>query len=129
MDVITIESKAFNELKEKLEAVSSYIYSLERPVSNEEEEWVDGTEVCQFLRICDRTLQRLRSKGIVPYSTIGGKNYYQISQLRRLLKERLIKSTDECFQELIEQHRQSTYGKKKNKHSLPCTITLGMNIQ
>lgn len=113
MDVITIESKAFKDLKEKLEAVSSYIYSLERPVSNEEEEWVDGTEVCQFLRICYRTLQRLRSKGIVPYSTIGGKNYYQISQLRRLLKERLIKSTDECFQELIVQHRQSTYGKKK----------------
>lgn len=113
MEVITIDSKAFKELTEKLEAVSSYIYSLERPAQNEEDEWVDGQEICRFLQICERTLQRLRANGTIPYSTMGGKNYYQISQIRRLLKERLVKSTDECLQALVEHHRQSTYRKKK----------------
>ena len=113
MEVITIDSRAFKELTEKLEAVSSYIYSLESSTQNEEEEWVDGQEICQFLRICARTLQRLRSNGSIPYSTMGGKHYYQLSQIRRLLKERLVKSTDECFQALVEHHRLSAYRKKK----------------
>lgn len=108
MEVITIDSKAFKELTEKLEAVSSYIYSLERPAQNEEEEWVDSQDVCRFLQICERTLQRLRTNGTISYSTIGGKTYYQISQLRKLLKERRIKSKDEYLTELVEHHRNNS---------------------
>ena len=40
MEVITIESKAFKQLMDKLEALSNYIYSMERPViENEDERW------------------------------------------------------------------------------------------
>ena len=40
MEVITIESRAFKLLVEKLDALTEYVYSMERPVENEDENWV-----------------------------------------------------------------------------------------
>ena len=57
-----------------------------------------------FLQISDRTLQRLRAKGVVAFSNIGGRCYYKIGELKRLLEERLIKSNDECMRNLITNH-------------------------
>ena len=102
MEVITIESKAFKRLMERLEALSEYVYSMERPVENKDEGWVDSGEVCRFLKISEKTLQRLRTNGKITYSCLGGKYYYQISEIKKLLHERVIKSTDECLQELIK---------------------------
>lgn len=104
MEVITIESKAFKQLMEKLDALSDYVSSLKPPAVDESDDWVDSQEVCRFLKISNRTLQRLRSDGKIAYSGIGGKYYYQIREIKRLLRERIIKSTDECLQELLEQH-------------------------
>ena len=102
MEVITIESKAFKQLMDKLEALSNYIYSMERPViENEDERWVDSQEVCRFLKISERTLQRMRSDGKITHSSLCGKYYYKIGELKKLLRERLIKSTEECLNELI----------------------------
>ena len=36
MEVITIESRAFKQLMDKLDALSEYVYSMEHPVENEE---------------------------------------------------------------------------------------------
>lgn len=112
MEVITIESRAFKQLIEKLDALSEYVYSMERPAENEDENWVDSREVCRFLRISERTLQRLRSDGKIAYSCIGGKYYYQISHVKTLLRERIIKSTDECLQALADHHRQGCIKKR-----------------
>ena len=35
---------------------------------------------------------------------IGGRCYYKIGELKRLLEERLIKSNDECMRNLITNH-------------------------
>ena len=48
MEVITIESRAFKLLVEKLDALTEYVYSMERPVENEDENWVGSQEICQF---------------------------------------------------------------------------------
>ncbi len=40
------------------------------------EEWIDSQDVMQALHISPRTLQTLRSNGILPYSRIGNKIYY-----------------------------------------------------
>ena len=98
MEVITIESKAFKQLMEKLEAVSEYVYAMAHPADNDDEKWVDSGEVCHFLKISERTLQRLRTNGKITYS--------QISQIKKLLTDHLIKSSDECMQSLIDHHRQ-----------------------
>jgi hypothetical protein len=39
-------------------------------------EWIDRQDVMQILHISPRTLQTLRSNGILPYSHIGSKIYY-----------------------------------------------------
>jgi len=106
MEVITIESKAFKELQAKINVIASYI--LDRQESediNEDEIWVDSYEVCTFLKISDRTLQRLRSKGEVSYSRIRGRNFYKIGEIKRLLENRLIKSNEECMKDLITNHK------------------------
>ena len=112
MEVITIESKAFKQLMEKLEALSEYVRSIERPVENVDEEWVSSQEVCQFLKISERTLQRLRTNGKITYSCMRGKYYYQISHLKRLLKENVIKSTGERLNDLVEHSNRSKIRKK-----------------
>lgn len=111
MEVITIESRAFKQLMDKLEALSEYVYSMERPkTENEDESWVDSQEVCRFLKISDRTLQRLRSDGKITYSCLGGKYFYQIGEIKKLLKVNIIMSTSERLQGLIL--HQQEYRKK-----------------
>lgn len=107
MEVITIESKAFKQLMEKLDVLSEYVYSMERlEVENEDESWVDSREVCDFLKISERTLQRLRKNGKITFTCLGGKYYYQIREIKKRLKDRVIKSTDERLQELIAHHKK-----------------------
>ena len=103
MDVITIESKAYKEIVAKIDVIANYVFSQE-DTKNEDEIWVDSYEVCTFLQISDRTLQRLRAKGVVAFSNIGGRCYYKIGELKRLREERLIKSNDECMRNLITNH-------------------------
>lgn len=107
MEVITIESRAFKQLMEKLDALSEYVCSMRHPATESDDEcWVDSQKVCRFLRISERTLQRLRTNGKITYSCLGGKYYYQINHIKKLLHEHVIKSTDECLQDLVEHHKQ-----------------------
>lgn len=105
MEVITIESRAFKQLMDRLDALSEYVHSIKQPEENDDEAWVDSQEVCRFLKISDRTLQRLRTNGQITHTNLGGKYYYQISQIKKLMKDRTIKSTDECLQDLVEHHK------------------------
>ena len=100
MDVITVETKAFKELMAKINVIANYVFSRQDDCKeNEDDIWVDSYEVCTFLKISDRTLQRLRS------STIRGRNFYKIGEIKRLLESRLIKSNDECMRNLITNHK------------------------
>ena len=110
MDVITIESKAYKEIVAKIDVIANYVFSQE-DTKNEDEIWVDSYEVCTFLQISDRTLQRLRAKGVVAFSNIGGRCYYKIGELKRLLEERLIKSKDNWRHTL--KHINKLYDKKR----------------
>lgn len=61
MEVITIESQAFKSLMSKVDTIFDYVIS-QQNIQDEEDSWVDSYEVCTFLKISDRTLQRLRRK-------------------------------------------------------------------
>jgi hypothetical protein len=45
---------------------------MEAESTNEDEIWVDSYEVCTFLKISEKTLQRLRVAGTIAYSNIRG---------------------------------------------------------
>ena len=48
-------------------------------------DWVDAQDVCQKLYITQRTLQRWRISGVLPYSRVNGKCYYRKSDVVVLL--------------------------------------------
>ena len=107
MEIITFESKAYKELDNKITAIADYIFNhTEAESTNEDEIWVDSYEVCTFLNISERTLQRLRSNGMITYSLISGKTYYTIAELKRMLNEKRIRSNEEALQNLINNHQQ-----------------------
>ena len=50
------------------------------------ETWIDGQEVSMALNVSQRTLQTLRSSGLIPFSQFSGKCYYKVSDLEALLE-------------------------------------------
>ena len=106
MDVITMESKAYKEPDNKITAIADYIFNrLEAEKPNEDDMWVDSYEVCTFLKISEKTLQRLRVSGTIAYSNIRGRYFYKVSEIRRMLEERLVKSNKENIDNLITNHQ------------------------
>lgn len=79
MEIITFESKAYKELDNKITAIADYIFNhMKAESTNEDEIWVDSYEVCTFLKI---------------------------SEVKRMLEERLIRSNKENIQDLITNHQ------------------------
>ncbi len=107
MEVITMESESFKRLIEKVDSIADYIKNKQSAEdTNLDEAWVDSYEVCTFLRISERTLQRLRTNGTITYSVISGKTYYTIAEIKRILKEHLVKRSEECLDDLIKNYHE-----------------------
>ncbi len=84
MEVITIESSTFQQLKNQLDEILTQIKVQKRqnPLS---EAWLDNSDVVKLLRISTRTLQNYRDSGMIPFSKIGAKIYYKASDVEGLL--------------------------------------------
>ena len=100
MGTITMDSEAYKEVVERLKRIEEYIIGVRSTSDDLETMWVDGYSVCQYLQISERTLQRLRSKGEIAYSVLGGKIYYTLGAIKHALESRTIKRRDEQFSEL-----------------------------
>ena len=106
MEVITIETQIFKDLTEKINAIAKFVFAQQAKADKEPTDgWVDNYEVCTFLKISAKTLQRLRSNNEIKFSRIRGKTYYRISELERLMKENIIRRSDEHLQDLILNHQ------------------------
>ena len=115
MEVITIESQAFIELMSKVDTIANHIAEKQSASENPDDEWVDSNDVCMYLKISERTLQRLRTKGIITYSMISGKSYYTIGEIKRMLNEKRIRSTDECLTDLIHNYKLNAIQRRNTK--------------
>ena len=93
MEVITIESQAFKDLMSKVDTIFDYVIS-QQNTQDEEDSWVDSYEVCTFLKISDRTLQRLRSEN------------------KRMMEENLIRRSEDCLKDLIQNHQKNVRQKQ-----------------
>ena len=106
MEVITIDAKAYKELVDKINTIAKFVLSHQNSYyDNPEEVWFDSYEVCTFLKISDRTLQRLRSQKTISFSIISGKAYYTLAEIRRMMQDKLIRSNEESLNNLIENHK------------------------
>ena len=59
----------------------------EQILSTRIEDWLDSQDVVTQLHISQRTLLKLRSDGMLPYSRINGKIYYRRQDLQKLLAD------------------------------------------
>lgn len=117
MEVITIDSEAYKDLIKKIDSIVDYIRNKDTQdnVKELDEIWVDSYEVCTFLKISERTLQRLRSNNLISYSILSGKTYYSIAEIKRILAERLVRSGDDALSDLMKNHQEYIETRKKNK--------------
>ncbi|MDR3226352.1 MAG: helix-turn-helix domain-containing protein [Prevotellaceae bacterium] len=119
MEVITIETQAYKDLMAKINAIAKFVIASQTKETEEtNDSWIDSYEVCTFLKISSRTLQRLRAARQINYSQIRGKNFYKISEIQRLLNEHVIRSSDNCLQDLVKNHKlyvEQRRDIKKNK--------------
>ena len=74
IDRIDILSEHINDLQKKRNSVDG-------------EELLDNQDLLQMLKISNRSLQRYRSIGKLPYYTISGKLYYKLSDVHQFIRE------------------------------------------
>lgn len=86
MQVITIESQAFQELLDQLEAIQQKL-DKEKSTTPLSDIWMDNQDVCELLHISKRTLQHYRDSGKLPFSQIGAKIYYKASDIDTFLND------------------------------------------
>ena len=84
MQVITIESEAFQKLVNQLEAINTKLNEQKEstPLSDV---WMDNHDVCALLHVSKRTLQHYRDSGKLPFSQVGAKIYYKASDVDEFL--------------------------------------------
>jgi len=106
MEVITIESQAFKDLSTKIGTIAKFVSAMQAKADEESADgWVDSYEVCTFLKVSAKTLQRLRASKDVNYSRIRGKNFYRISEIQRLMNDNVIRRSEEHLQDLIKNYQ------------------------
>ena len=88
-EIIRRESPEMEALFDGLASVAeqmSEIAATHRPLFGGDV-YLTGSEVTERLFISRRTLQDYRDRGLLPYTRIGGKVLYKLSDLERLLRE------------------------------------------
>ena len=89
MEVITIQSEAFSQIVEKIDAVNKRLDAKEK---EPKETWLDNTEVMAMLKISKRTAQTYRDSGLISFSQVGNKIYYRLSDIETLLNKHYFKA-------------------------------------
>ena len=99
MEVITVESKAYQELMYKINQLLHF--SQEKPKvekqdeAKEKDEWLDSNAVCRQLNISLRTLYRLQKERLISYSVLRGRYRYKRSDVEQFLYNNIIAASPE----------------------------------
>ena len=81
MEIVNIEAGAFMEM-------NNILFKIENSKS-ELNEWLDNQDVCILMNISDRKLLSLRQKGLIPFSRIDRKVYYNKEDILNYMKKNL----------------------------------------
>ena len=84
MEVITIQSEAFQELVKKMDEIQTKLIAKDK---EPKEIWLDNQEFIQLLKISKRTAQHYRDTGMISFSQVGSKIYYRMNDVEELLKK------------------------------------------
>jgi hypothetical protein len=90
MEIVAIESKTFEQIRQRFEDFAKQIKNLCRD-GQDKEKWLGNEDVCGLLKISMRTLQSYRDNGVLSFSQIGRKCYYRVSDIENLISKSQIK--------------------------------------
>ena len=92
MEVISIEARTFEEMKQALSSIIRNIHDQKgkRP-EDSLEGWIDNQEACIMMDISPRKLLSLRSTGKIPYSKIDRKIYCRKKDINMYMEKLLQK--------------------------------------
>ena len=88
MEIVNIEANVFMEMNNVLSKIEKQLKGLNSSKS-ELDEWLDNQEVCILMNISDRKLLSLRQKGLIPFSRIDRKVYYNKEDILNYMKKNL----------------------------------------
>lgn len=88
MEIVNIEADAFMEMNNILFKIEKQLKGLNFSKS-ELNEWLDNQDVCILMNISDRKLLSLRQKGLIPFSRIDRKVYYNKEDILNYMKKNL----------------------------------------
>lgn len=89
MNIDRIEFIAWMErIMERFNILNDHMNDLQKKRSTiDGEELLDNQDLLQMLKISNRSLQRYRSIGKLPYYTISGKLYYKLSDVHQFIRD------------------------------------------
>ena len=80
--VIVLTGEAYQVLNEKLDCLLNSA-GLNHPVK--QDEWLSNEDVMKLLKLSRSTLQLYRDKGIIPFSQIGRKLMYKLTEVNQVI--------------------------------------------
>ncbi len=89
MEVITVQSEVWKNLKEQIEVIQQ---KNEEQIRNQwENEWIDNDTLLKRLGISRKTAQAYRDNGLISFSQVGNKIYYRNGDVEEFLMNHRIK--------------------------------------
>jgi len=111
MEVLTIEMEAVKELLKKIDTIYMYVINSHLNKEGETTRWLNSEEVCELLRISNRTLQRLRKSRKIQFTTFNRRCIYKMDDIEKLVSHHAIN----CDQNYFEKHKKEYLEPKSGK--------------
>ncbi len=83
MNNINKSIKEIKEIKDKVEALSNRVKKLEKGVVDID--IIDNADFIQLMKISNSTARNWRNKGLIPYTQIENKIYYNLSDIKKMI--------------------------------------------
>jgi len=88
MEIIVIEKKAFETLLSESQRLARQVEILSQKCQDKRlQKWLTGEDVCDILKISQRTLQTMRSRHKICYAQLGRKFYYRPEEVELVIKQ------------------------------------------
>lgn len=113
MEIITIESKAYQELTAKIDTILRYVKKEAKQRDQQQERLITNEDLAEILGISTRTLQRLRSTDRISYKIIYRRCYYDLNDVERAIREGTLHCNPTNMKEL---HRNFKLKSTRAKH-------------
>jgi len=106
METTIINTEEWKELVQKIDRINEFIEQYTERLPIDDNTWMNETQVCSYLKISLKTLQRLRKSGEITFSTIAKKHHYKAGDLKSLIENKSIKSSREMIENLQSFHKK-----------------------